>query len=270
LADLPRDAFVFFFVDPKGWKIPLEQLGGLLARDNSEVIFNFMFDFINRAVSMKDPLLVAGLDALIPHGDWRTKLAAANGTSGEMRKGILIDAFGESLGKLGNYKYVAETTILRPLKDRTLYCLFYATRHRTGMEVFRDSQILALNEQSETRATTKVKHAATSSGQGEIFESLHDMGPDQLTTFLRRERDDAEKTILKLTPDQPGSILYEELWPQVLARHVVKLTDFNHIAAKLRADGKLVVPNWQPGKQVPHTGYKMQRVDQTAPKTTLF
>lgn len=138
------------------------------------------------------------------------------------------------------------------------------------MEVFRDSQIRALTEQSQTRATTKVKHAAASSGQGEIFESLHDMGPDQLTSFLRRERDGAEKTILELSPDQPSSILYEELWPQVLARHFVKLSDVNQIAAKLRAEGKLVVPNWETGKHVPHTGYKMQRAGHTTAKMTLF
>src|SRR6266513_1050803 len=40
---------------------------------------------------------------------------------------------------------------LRPLKDRTLYCLFYATRHPKGIEVFRDCQIAALNTQAKTR-----------------------------------------------------------------------------------------------------------------------
>jgi hypothetical protein len=188
----------------------------------------------------------------------------------DVRRGILVDAFGVSLAKLGNYKYVAETTVLRPLKDRPLYCLFYATRHRTGIEVFRDSQMRALTEQSETRAANKIRHAATSSGQGEIFESLHNMGPDQLITFLRSQRDDAEKTILELTPEQPGSIRYEELWPQVLSRHVVKLTDVNQITAKLRSEGRLVVPNWEAGKRVPQVGYMMQRAGHATPKTTLF
>ena len=54
LTDIPADAFSFFLVDPKGWRIPLLSLKALLSRPHSEVIFNFMFDFINRAVSMKD------------------------------------------------------------------------------------------------------------------------------------------------------------------------------------------------------------------------
>jgi three-Cys-motif partner protein len=51
LRDVPNDAFAFFLIDPKGWRIPLERLRPMLARDKSEVTFNFMFDFINRAAS---------------------------------------------------------------------------------------------------------------------------------------------------------------------------------------------------------------------------
>ena len=69
LKAISSDAFAFFFIDPKGWRIPLQQLGPLLARANSEVIFNFMFDFINRAASINDPVVRAGLDELMPYGN---------------------------------------------------------------------------------------------------------------------------------------------------------------------------------------------------------
>jgi three-Cys-motif partner protein len=68
LKAIPTDAFAFFFVDPKGWRIPLRQLGPLLSRANSEMIFNFMFDFINRAVNIDDVQIVTGLNELIPYG----------------------------------------------------------------------------------------------------------------------------------------------------------------------------------------------------------
>jgi three-Cys-motif partner protein len=94
LGDIPAAAFTFFLIDPKGWRIPLKTLAPLLARANSEVIFNFMFDFINRAASIKDPLVVAGLDELIPKGNWRSTLETAESTSSgglssEERKAIL-------------------------------------------------------------------------------------------------------------------------------------------------------------------------------------
>jgi hypothetical protein len=153
-----------------------------------------------------------------------------------------VDAFAESLAQLGRYKYVAETTILRPLKDRAFYCLFYATRHPSGIEVFRDCQIKALTEQSKTRAATKVKHAETSTGQREIFQSLHDMGPDELTRFLESQRGEAEKTFLELVPEAPGSVLYEFLWPQILPRHVIRRTDVNQIGARLREENASFFP----------------------------
>ena len=87
LRDIPADAFAFFLIDPKGWRIPLRTLAPLLARPHSEVIFNFMFDFINRAASIKDPAVVAGLDELIPVGNWRSTLEMAeNAHSGGVRK----------------------------------------------------------------------------------------------------------------------------------------------------------------------------------------
>ncbi len=264
LKDIPNDSFALFLIDPKGWRIPLCKLTPMLARPKSEVIFNFMFEFINRAANIKDPAIVSGLDELIPFGDWRSRMEAAeanhrDGLTSNQRKGILVEAFGESLRRLENYEYVAETTIFRPVKDRPLYCLFYATRHRKGLEVFRDCQVKALSEQSTTRAKTKIRHAETNSGQGEFFQSLDDMGPAELQEILKNQRAEAEKTMLDLTPITPAATKYDLLWPQVLARHVVKLTDVNKMAARLRDDGQLGFPEWEKGKHVPQGHYKVQR-----------
>ena len=261
---MPTDAFAFFLIDPKGWRIPLSALKPMLARPNSEVIFNFMFDFINRAASIKDPVVAAGLHELIPYGDFRARLDQAEqahpgGLNSDQRKTILVDAFTVCLSQLGSYAYVAETTVLRPLKDRPLYCLFYATRHPRGIEVFRDCQVKALTEQSKTRAETKVKHAEASSGQGEMFQSLHDMGPDELSTFLQEQRELAETALLQLVPAAPASIQYDKVWPQILAGHVVRRPDVNEIAAQMRRDGHLLFPDWEKGRRVPQPRYRVRR-----------
>jgi hypothetical protein len=90
-------------------------------------------------------------------------------------------------------------------------------------------------------------------------QSLHDMGPDELITFLRSQREKAEQTFLELTPEIPGSILYESLWPQVLARHIVRLPDVNQIGACLRGERRLLFPDWEKGKRVPQPSYRVQR-----------
>lgn len=265
LKAIPSDAFVFFFVDPKGWRIPLQQLAPLLARPNSEVVFNFMFDFINRAVNISDPNIVVGLNELIPYGDWRSKITQAETQAGgnltpEVRKAILVSAFTASLAKLGSYRFVAETTILRPLKDRPLYCLCYATRHNKGIEVFRDCQIKALKEQSVARAAARLQHAATTSGQAEMFDSLHDMAPDELEAFLAGEREQAERSLLELTPQKPTAIRYETLRSEVLARHVIRHPEVNKLAVTLRNAGALEFPDWEKGKRVPQPSYRTWRL----------
>jgi len=261
LRDIPSKAFAFFFIDPKGWRFRLQDLAKMLQRARSEVIFNFMFDFINRAASMKDPAIERGVDELIPYGDWRKKLEEAErrGATSEDRRAIIVDAFGESLKKIGSYNYVAETTVLRPLSDRALYCLCYATRHPKGIEVFRDSQLKALQEQAKTRAATKVKHAEDITGQREIFESLHEMAPNEIETMLAAEKGAAEKALLELTPAAPGATKYELVWPRVLAKHIVRLTDVNQIAARLRKEQRIAFPDWEHGRRVPQPNYRMHK-----------
>jgi three-Cys-motif partner protein len=261
-GDIPKDAFAFFLLDPKGWGIPIQRLQPLLARPNSEVIFNFMFDFINRAASMKDGPTVKALDELVPHGDFRTRMAElekSGRATPDQRKAILVDAFGRSLAQIGNYPYVAETTVLRPLKDRPLYCLFYASRHPKGIEVFRDCQIKALTEQSKARAATKVRSAQDASGQSELFESLHEMAPDDFAAFIKAEQAAAEQSLLELSPVAPDTIRYDALSSLVLSRHVVRLPDLNQIAAKLRKDGRLLFLGWESGRRVPQAAYGVQR-----------
>lgn len=261
LADIPPSAFTFFFIDPKGWRFRLQDLAAMLTRPRSEVIFNFMFDFINRAASMKEPAIEQGVDELIPFGDWRAKLEQAEsaGATSNDRKRILVDAFGESLATIGSYAYVAETTVLRPVSDRALYCLCYATRHPEGIKTFRDCQAKALEEEARTRAATKVKHAETVSGQREIFESLHEMAPNELESKLGLARSAAELAFLDLVPAAPASIKFEEVWPHILSRHVVRLKDINEIAARLRKEGRLAFLDWGPRKRVPDGHYRMQR-----------
>jgi three-Cys-motif partner protein len=263
--DIPRIAFAFFLIDPKGWRIPLAALKPLLERPKSEVTFNFMFEFVNRAASMSDTLTVRGLDELIPYGDWRHRLKEAEETSGrhgitpEMRKEILVEGFKKSLRQIGRYGYVIETEVLRPLRDRTLYCLFYATRHDQGLAVFRDCQVKALIAQAETRAASKVQHAQRSSGQSELFSSLHDMAPDDTKELLARERKAAEDAIIELVPKSPAHITYGKLWSTVLGRHMVWRTEVNTICAKLRKSEALQFPNWESGKRTPKDHYLVQR-----------
>ena len=265
LSEIPSNAFVFFFIDPKGWKIPLEKLKPLLERENSEVIFNFMFDFINRAASIEDPAVRDGLNELMPHGEWRKIFDAAkheikNSLDADGRKRILVEAFSTNLKHFGNFKYVVETTVQKPTLDRPFYCLFYATRSATGIDVFRSSQIAALEGQSALRASSKIQRTESASGQREMFLSLDEMAPSEMSALLKSESDAAELRILEIVKANTD-ILYEDLWPIVLSRNLIRRKDVNSIAARLRAEGKLAFPDWEPRKRVPQPHYRVRLKD---------
>jgi hypothetical protein len=234
----------------------MKRLEPLLSRSNSEVVFNFMFEFINRAASMNEPVTIAGLDELIPFGSWRQELQAA---TPEERKEILVAAFSETLRRIGDYRYVAEIPIFRPLKDRPLYSLFFGTRRPPGIEVFRECQIATLKEQDETRKVTKQKHALHQSGQSEMFAANVNMGPNEIAGYLEREAAAAETLLIELVPAAPNWIKYGDLWPQVLARRAVKRSAVNAIAARLRKSGVLEFENWAAGKRVPEDSYRASR-----------
>lgn len=257
LSKIPRDSFSFFLLDPKGWRIPLNALQPMLARPNSEVLFNFMFEFINRAASIDDSVVVTGLNELLPSGDWRQQLSQS--TTSDQRKEVLVAAFTECLSQAGNFKHVCETTILRPDRDRPLYSLFYGTRHDRGLEVFRDCQVKALEAQAATRAATKVDKAEAKSRQTEMFGSFHEMNENEASAFLDSEKNKARAALVALTPDKSNPILYKDLWPLVLAKHVVRLTAVNQLAAQLRKENIIDIPDWEPRRRVPQPHYRCCR-----------
>lgn len=263
LASIPKNAFVFLFIDPKGWRIPIEKLEKLLSRENTEVVFNFMFEFINRAASMTDPITVNGLDELITRGSWRERLAEIQGVLPKyvpkMRKEVLIDAFSKTVSSVGSYKYVVETPILRPLKDRTLYSLIYATRKPAGLEVFRDCQAKTLRQQDSVRGAKKLENLSTQSNQAELFGSFHEMAPDESATYFQENARGAELAFLQSIPDAPAMIVYGDLWPEILAKYAIRRTELNALASRLWKDGIILIPQMSGRKRVPDDSYQLSK-----------
>lgn len=262
LHAISAHAFAFVFVDPKGWRIDMTRLAPLLRRPNSELVFNFMFDFINRAASIQTPEVKRGLHELIPNSAWRDQLATPPPpglTEAEYRKRVLVEAFSSELGRLGDYRFVAETTVLRPTRDRPLYCLVYGTRSPIGLKVFRESQIKALRQQDLIRGRTKLTTSAAATGQNELFGSLSEMAPDPTTVFFDAELEQAEQLMKAVTPSAPDSAPWGRIWPQVMERYVVSHAQLNQLAGKLHRQGIFWCADWGDRKRVPDDGYRLLR-----------
>ena len=132
---------------------------------------------------------------------------------------------------------------------------------RAGIATFRECQTKALDAQAETRAALKVSHEASGTGQTELFESLHAMGPNKAAAMRARKGQKAEALVLDLTPKAPDYITYKKLWASVLTKHAVRLTDVNRICANLKKKDALLFPDWEAGKRVPQDHYRTQRPD---------
>ena len=269
LNEIPQDAFAFVLLDPKGWRIPIATIEPMLSRPNTEVVFNFMFEFINRAASMSAPDIVDGLDELLPAQGWRASLEDVDLRYPQqerpaMRRKILIDTFRKVLAARGSYGFVAETTVMRPLKNSMLYALVYATRAAKGIEVFRDCQIKTLREQEAVRGIAKAAKEVEASKQGSFFSTVSGLRPDPLLQILDEERKAAEQLLLNLLPECGRGTVWQDLWPRVLERHTIRLTELKDIAVRLNKIGKIEFLNLAQGKRKPADETLLRRITKPA------
>lgn len=259
---VPAGAFTFVLMDPKGWKIDMNAVAPLISRPNTEVVLNFMFDFINRFATMQQPAIQAGLDALMPGTDWRQRITALNADPAERganpRKDILVSAICEAIGRLGAYRHVLETPVLYPTKDRTFYSLIYATRSDKGIEVFRECQHDALKAQDLVRDQLKSTKRAAATQMTDLFAGTP-TGNEFAARWVARQEEAARAALLDAIPARPATVKYGELWPAILAEHGVRRRRLARIASELRDSGELNFLDWAPRKQVPDDEYRVQR-----------
>lgn len=259
---IPHRAFTFVLMDPKGWKIDMNAVTPLIRRPNTEVVLNFMFDFINRFATMEQPAIQAGLDVLLPGTNWRQRMADLDADPAERgaspRKDILVAAISDVIGRLGNYPYVMETPVLYPTKDRTFYSLIYATRSKIGIEVFRECQHDALKAQDLVRDQLKSSKRADTTMMDDLFAGMS-TGNEFATRWMAEQEAAAVTALLEAVPPSPEFIRYGDVWPAVLARHGVRRRQLARMAAEMRKDRTLKFLDWAPRKQVPDDEYRVQR-----------
>lgn len=208
---------------------------------------------------MRSPALAASLDALIREPGWRSALEdrPADVSEADHRKTVLVNAFSRTLGQLGQYRFVAETTVLRPTKDRPLYSLVYATRSERGLKVFRASQVKAMVQQDIVRGAAKMTASTHASDQVEMFPSFSEVAPVPSTVLLGRELKSAETSLIACLHSAASPPIWSDVWPQILERHVVTHTQVNEVANRLRLAGTVVFPDWAPRQRAPRDGDRL-------------
>jgi three-Cys-motif partner protein len=162
------DSFVFFFIDPKGWlKVQPNILHGLLTRPRSEFLINFMYNFVNRTVSM------AGLqEKMSGLFDSAVDFSQLPEDPDERERHILQLYRSAVVSRAHTSKHQALSgyvTILDPTIDRTKYHLIYLTRHPLGIIEFMTQSEKMAAIQTTVRAAAKINKKNKSAGMDDLF-----------------------------------------------------------------------------------------------------
>lgn len=196
-------AFTFFFVDPKGWTpIVIDVMEPLLKRPRSEFLINFIYDFINRTMSI--PAFEADMRKLL------RRSVDVERMSPPAREKALLGAYRDGLKSCvpaGRGEFRARTAyvgVMHPSQERTKYHLVYLTSHHTGVVEFMEISETVDIVQARVRAATKLEQKEKATGMGDFFadEAVPESGagrssPDDVDAYWREYLSGGERRIDK-------------------------------------------------------------------------
>jgi len=137
-----KEGFLFAFIDPKGWNVDATAITPLLKGRWSEVLFNFMAEFIGRFPDYGE--VNQAYAALLGDVDWRSRFEATPEHMSNDDRVLLL--FRDLIKDRWGFSHVLELPIRKPKRTRIFYKLVYGTRSPYGVLAFREAQARAEKE----------------------------------------------------------------------------------------------------------------------------
>lgn len=153
--------FRFAFIDPKGWNVDVSAISPLLKSSWSEVLFNFMAEFIGRFPDFEK--VGDAYSSLLGDVDWKSRFEALPDSIPNDEK--VLQIFRDVLKEKWGFSHVLELPVRKAGRDRTFYKLVYGTRSPHGVLAFREAQAKA-----ETEGFA-VEFEAKTAETGDLFSS---------------------------------------------------------------------------------------------------
>lgn len=127
----------FCFVDPFGYKdTPFELFEKYLSNEKAELLFNFMFEEINRFVTTKNsPKLMETYSKLFGVASIEELQLLIGDNKKEERKNIVVDYYSRQLLTNTEAKHVLNFEFKK--NGRTKMFLFYATKNKIGLQLMK-------------------------------------------------------------------------------------------------------------------------------------
>ncbi|MDR3258868.1 MAG: three-Cys-motif partner protein TcmP [Fusobacteriaceae bacterium] len=122
-----------FFIDPFGYfDMPMQNFKELMAPFGNELVINFMFDFLNRGISVLN-VDENQLTNFFGSNEWKK----ARDLNGKERELFLITLYKQKLKEHTGAKYVFAYRLCYPDRSRTYYYLIHATNHIAGITLMK-------------------------------------------------------------------------------------------------------------------------------------
>jgi three-Cys-motif partner protein len=216
----------FAFIDPFGWSgVPFSLVKEILANDNCEILFNFMYEEINRFIS--HPNHPGDFDRLFGTHAWVNVPSAGDATA---RRAFFHDLYVRQLKESAGARYVRAFE-MRNKNDATDYFLFFATNSRKGIQKMKE----AMWKVDESRGFRFSDATAGASQLALPFTS------SPYFPALRRD------IIARFAEQTPTVAEIEEF---VLAETPFRETHYKkHVLAELEREGAVVPLDPKPGRR---------------------
>jgi three-Cys-motif partner protein len=234
-----EDSFSFFFIDPTGWKgYSFHKIRDIIQRQNSELIINFMYDYIKRFIGKEEQ--EDNFTNLFGSEEWKT--IDLNNHDKERK---IVDLYKKTLKEKGDWKFVTNTPILYPCRDSTYFHLIYATRHISGLLEYKKIDKYLLNEQ--TKARKKAKRNKNGFEQLKIFQK--DIDP-YIENSIESNFPIMKERYKKIVKDL-NTIKYEHILGNLLQIPLIHKKDIDNYTMELKKRKKIKIENWKKRQQIP-------------------
>ena len=240
--------FPFVFIDPTGWTgFAMNMIAPLLQLDPGEVLINLMTKDVRRFVGSPEKQTQESFERLFGRPGIKERVAK---TQGLERDDVVVEEYCRSVRDVGRFKYVCTVIVLHPEHDRTHFHLIYATRHRRGVEVFKEAEKKAMGVQEAARADAAGRRRRDATGMDSLFESqaMHSRAHyDQ----IRRHYVDRSRGLVQQILESKRRVAYEEIWDAAVAQPMTWGSDLNAWLRQWQDEGRISPEGWKPRQRVP-------------------
>ena len=244
-----RQTFPFIFIDPTGWTgFAMDTIAPLLSVEPGEVLLNLMTKDVRRFIESPEQQTQASFDRLFGRPGVKERVAGLQGLD---RDDAVVDEYQSSVCQFSGFRYVCSAIVLHPERNRTHFHLIYATRHRKGVEVFKEAERKAMEVQEAARARTQDRSRRESSGMSSLFgaEEMHSSAHYEL---LRDRYVARSRVMVQGVLKARRRVLYDDLWDLALSQPMTWESDIKDWFQQWIKSGRIEPEGWRPKQRVPH------------------